>query len=195
MIIVAGWGRTGTSIMFRCLQESDFYGGKPEELGGHEAKTEHLAFRSLNYRFAIRNPAPIIHQSLFLEYLERRGVNLLKDPQLAVCIRTWLEKSHIFREAKYIWCRRDQLEAAKSMVRLKIPRFPDMRGILTTRAALQTCKCHEKVWGEVLQDLDHCVVWLEDLLHHTATTAKFVSEFIGREFDTSLISVKETYAG
>ena len=226
MIIVAGWARTGTSIMFRCLQESGFYGGEQRHLTGLPYKTEHNMYRVCNflimYYLGFQSISakqykkqtlvddlfvdkPEEEKSLphgvrrkmqqFLQLIESDGVNILKDPQSAFAMKEWLKFDEKFAHAKYIWCRRDPLEAAKSFVRLKIPRIPQYRGVLTTKKAMKTYALHDKIWEETLHDLSHIQVDLEQLIMETETTAERISEFIGVPFDTSLVTEKATYRG
>jgi len=226
MIIVAGWARTGTSIMFRCLQESGFYGGEQKHLTGLPYKTEHNMFRVCNFLIMYYSgfqsisvkkykqqqlvddffvdtpkekkilPYPVRQKmQQFLQRIESDGVNILKDPQSAFAMKEWLKFDEMFANAKYIWCRRNPLEAAKSFVRLKIPRIPQYRGVLTTRKAMKTYALHDNIWEETLHNLSYIQVDLEQLIMDTKTTAERISEFIGVPFDTSLVTEKATYKG
>ena len=228
MIVVAGWARTGTSIMFRCLQESGFYGGEPEQLTGTPYKTEHSQWRVCKFfmmyylgfkpimtkDIAEQNmrvvddffvDTPEIPRTLpshveekmqqFLQRAKLDGINILKDPQSAFAMQEWLRFDEMFATAKYIWCRRDPLEAAKSMVRLKLPRIKQYRGVLTTRKALKTYELHDKIWEKTLNNLSHIQVQLEHLVMDPETEAERISEFIGVPFDTSMVTEKATYGG
>jgi hypothetical protein len=106
-----------------------------------------------------------------------------------------LRFDEIFATAKYIWCRRDPLEAAKSMVRLKLPRIKQYRGVLTTKKALKTYELHDKIWEKTLLNLPHIEVHLEHLVLDPKAEGERISEFIGVPLDTSLVAAKETYAG
>jgi hypothetical protein len=228
MIIVAGWARTGTSIVFRCLQESGLYGGEQSQLAGFPQKTELIDYRICNFHimyymgfkplitkdlkdqkirvvddFFSETPASKRtlpygvkeRMSALLYTIKRDGIQILKDPQLAFAIKEWLKFDEMFANAKYIWCRRDPLETAKSCIRLKIPRFPNYRGVLTTRRALKTYELHDKIWQETLSNLSHIEVHLEHLVLDPQAEGERISEFIGVPFDTSLVTEKETYAG
>jgi len=228
MIIVAGWARTGTSIMFRCLQESGFYGGEQNQLAGFPQKTELIDFRICNFHIMyymgfkplvtkdLKDQKIRVVDDLFAEMptsdrtlpygvkermgallnsIEKDGINLLKDPQSAFAISEWLKFDEMFANAKYIWCKRDPMETAKSFIRLKIPRFPDYRGVLTTRRALKTYELHDKIWEKTLHNLSHIEVYLEQLVMEPEATAERISKFIGVPFNTSLVTEKETYAG
>ena len=48
----------------------------------------------------------------FVSGAKNDGINILKDPQSAFAINEWLRFDEMFANAKYIWCRRDPLEAA-----------------------------------------------------------------------------------
>jgi len=226
MIIVAGWARTGTSVMVKCLEKSGFNLGPEKHLTGAQYKTENNQFRVCNFLIMYymgfqsiskqRHEGQVFTDDFFIDtpnnnrqlpfgvkqqmrrfvnYLKENKVEVLKDPQSAFAMKEWLKIDQIFRNAKFIWMKRNPMEAAKSFIRLKIPRIPQYRGVLTTRKALKTFQLHDKMWEELLKDKDHCVVWLEELLNFPDTVGYFLSEFLGRDFDNSLIDRSMTYEG
>ena len=228
MIIVAGWARTGTTIMFQCLQESGFYGGEQKQLTGTPHKSEHSQWRVCNFFLMYYlgfqpimtkdfteqklrvvddffTGLPDMHRKLpphvwdkmrvCVNGIKKDRINILKDPQSAFAITEWIRFDEMFTNAKYIWCRRDPLEAAKSMVRLKLPRIKQYRGVLTTKKALKVYELHEAIWEKTLNNLLHIQVQLEHLVMEPETQAERISEFIGVPFDVSLVTEKQTYKG
>jgi hypothetical protein len=131
----------------------------------------------------------------FVSYAKENNIEVLKDPQSAFAMKEWLKFDQMFQTAKFIWMKRNPMETAKSYIRLKIPRIPQYRGVLTTKKALKTLRLHEKIWGELLKNKEHCVIRLEELLNFPDSTGHYLSEFLGRDFDTSLVDRSMTYDG
>lgn len=211
--------------MYQCLERSGFYGDEVKWRSGFKYNTEHLKFRICNFMILMHtgfkpfvgtgksgfhiidlfDETPEVTQELpyqtkqkmyeFLAYIKENGINLLKDPQAGFCIKEWIKLSRTFGEAKYVWMRRSSLPAAKSFVRLKVPRIPQYRGTLTTRKAERIYKQHEAKWAEAMKEVDHIEVWLEKFLAKTEEEADRISSFIGKELDTSLVTKKETFEG
>lgn len=211
--------------MFQCLEKSGLNPGKKGDLSGFKYKTEHIGFRLCNFLILmslgykplvddgkgkyqvvdlfsekpnVLQPIPYRAQDrMYQFFLQMRddNIQLLKDPQAAPAMREWISRSKTFANAKYVWMRRDPLKTAKSFVRLKVPRMPQYRGLLTTRKAKRIYEDHEMLWGQVLSGLNHIEVRLEDFLTNTGREAKRISKFIGRDLDTSLVNKKETFDG
>jgi hypothetical protein len=149
MVVITGYPKTGTSILFQCLQKSGLNGG--DNLIRVPANKKHLIseddyFSTLNiylamvdgfvpYRFnnsLIQNvflkksdkfEFPSHLRSMmygFLPYLMRNGINLLKDARGLFGIKYLFSNLEYFRKAKYILTVRDKLEACKSFMRQRI---------------------------------------------------------------------------
>jgi len=226
MIIVAGWARTGTSIMVKCLEKSGYNLGPEKHLTGAQYKTENNQFRVCNFLIMYYSGFKSISKQQyneqiytddffvgipengkkipfgvkqqmrrFVNYAKSNNIEVLKDPQSAFAMQEWMEFDQIFQNAKFIWMKRDPIEAAKSFIRLKIPRIPQYRGVLTTTKALKTLKLHDQMWGKILKNKEHHIVWLEDLLNFPKITQELLSQFLGRKFDISMIDASMTYDG
>ena len=110
-------------------------------------------------------------------------VRILKEPMCLFALPTWIEHHKCFRDAKYIWTRRDVKECAKSWVRLKM-RYFEYRGILTVPLAMKLIKQHEALLQKTMTGVNHIVVWHHDLINDPDTTFKRISDFVGREVNT-----------
>ena len=189
MIIVAGCPRSGTSIMFRCLQASGFDGG--EKLAGRENRTECTEFAAI-----ITNVVETRSPKMVRKITKYQGQEILKSPYASLAIKYLYHRNKLFQKAKYIWMQRDLDEVAKSLVRkqrkygyLKWERFTTVRG------AVRQVKDLDAKWRYFFfyNPVVNIKVWLDDLIENTESVGRRVSNFIGRELDTNLVTKDETW--
>jgi len=210
LIILPGVSRTGTSVLWQCLDKTFKQGNKLKLAGIPE--TEHFVWRIANYvigKYAGATPllpksdvdlkfmdiltGPLhddpIHSHALREMTDCLGmlvydeVKILKEPMCLFALPSWIEHHKCFRDAKYIWTRRDRLECAKSLVRLKM-RYDEYRSILTVKLAEKLIRQHEALLEKIMVGVNHIVVWHDDLINDTETTFARISEFVGREVNT-----------
>ena len=217
MIIVAGWCRSGTSIMFKSIVESGFSPGDASIL-----TPESFSFRILIHEILIDIGVPGVvftkkrigelpkWTSEPLVATDKKGsikpaldrvINLkadvLKNPTVTFALPT-MQTMDYFKDAKYIWMRRDPWDAAKSLVRLKCQkkRVRSMyRGVLTTNMAYQLYLKNDRELQRIMPTLNHIEVQHKDFVNRDKKTFAAVSEFIGTRLNTHLINKKKTYAG
>ena len=133
MLVIAAFGRTGTSILFKCLEKSGFYGGPEDKLFGHYYKTQHREFGNINREIRMwaktqNTTVPLrkwqVPEQIYPilcklgSEMEDQGINMLKDPQSAPVMQLWIDIVPQFKNPKFIRIERDPLEVAKSCVRL-----------------------------------------------------------------------------
>jgi hypothetical protein len=199
MIVIAGYPRSGTTIMFRCLVASGFNPGPSGLLVGGDHKSENKKFANLlravihSEKMTVRaRKGGYLRGRLIKKVSNYEGQEVLKHPMAADGIKHLYDHNERFRDAKYIWMRRDLIEIAKSYMR-KQKAFGHKKPE-TFDEAFRVVKDLDKKWKKFLPLVDHIEVWLEDLLRETDSVGDRVSEFIGREFNTDLVTKNETYA-
>jgi len=210
LIILPGVSRTGTSVLWQCLDKT-FKQGNKLTLAGRPP-TEHFIWRVANYvvgKYAGATPLlpksdidlklmdilkgqlhdKPTHEHAIREMSDCIGmlvydeVKVLKEPMCLFALPTWIEYYKCFRDAKYIWTRRDPLECAKSWVRLKM-RYFEYRGILTVKLAEKIIRQHEELLEKTMAGVNHIVVWHHDLINDSDKTFKIISDFVGKEVNT-----------
>lgn len=221
MIVVAGFSRTGTSVIFECLKRSGFYPGEEKDLFGHKYLSQYLPFQELNralINIIVTNRRYLSHADILnavvahkkekiektleqavknvLNKIVDEKIEIIKDPYLGLIVNVWYTCSPLFREAKYIWLKRDAMEIAKSLVRMQ--KFHGMPIILkafkfTVSEAYKLCQLHTNGWEMMMPYLNHIEVQFEDLFKDVEKVKDRISEFIGRPFNTDLISLEETW--
>ena len=211
VIFVVGTPRTGTSILVKCLEKSGYNIGK--KLFGHKYKSQDVVFRGYNRRVKellikqllktknLKQPiAPDgeIQATIadFWKYAALWNIEVLKDPLFYEIFGVWWNVSSVFRDQKFIWTHRNPMDVAKSAVRLKYLRgVPELEPITSYKVMgiLKFYEAYQNIHEVYFPKCTGINVYFEDLLNDTQAVADELSEFIGRKFDTSLISKKETY--
>jgi len=207
MLIVAGYPRTGTSILFKCLEKSGFNGGTEDDLKGHYYKSQHIDFGDYSHQltiFASRMgipfplrardlPTPMVLQMQKIgTEMEDQGINLIKDPNGALATQAWIDAVPTFKNPEFIMIERDGLETAKSCIRLwhKL----EMNKSATVRLIQHTYELHKELWEKTSRGYPKITINHAEFFDNLESVKKRVSKFIGREFDTSLIDPNKTYA-
>ncbi len=131
-----------------------------------------------------------------IEYFHESNIEILKDPMGIYAYKRWIENFGIFKNAKWIWTRREPLERAKSEVRHKIELHGSeiFRGF-TTNESLKVARRYEKELAKVLPTVNYIEIWLEDILNKTKEIGDKLSEFIGGQIDMSPVNIKEVWVG
>ena len=110
-------------------------------------------------------------------------LRVLKEPMCQFALEAWIERYKSFRNAKYVWTRRDLLKTAKSLVRLKMSPFKGMkkgyRGIFGVKKALHTLRQGEAELERLMPKMNHIVVWHEDLITNPKKEFGRVAKFLG----------------
>jgi hypothetical protein len=207
MLIIAGYARTGTSILFKCLEKSGFYGGSGDEINGHYYKTQHVDFgqfshKIANYGAANRLYFPIRARMLPPSYIstmlnigdriQASNINLIKNPLGALSTQPWLDIVPAFREPRFIRIKRDPLETAKSCVRAWRTTIK-VNLDSTVRDALEFYDLHNELWDLTCKDHPTVRMNYDEFFNNLPALKDRLSDFIGCEFDTSLIDVNKTY--
>jgi hypothetical protein len=171
------------------LQASGFNGG--ESLKGRENRTEDSDFTAI-IAGVIESRSP----RLVRKVTRYQGHEILKSPYASMAIKYLYNRNKLFKKAKYIWMQRDLDEVAKSLVRkqrkygyLKFEKFTTVRG------ALRQVNDLDERWRKFFlsHPVDHIQVWLDELIEDTDSVGRRVSNFIGRKFDTELVTKDETW--
>lgn len=190
MIVITGFPRTGTTILFRSYVAAGYNPG--EYLTGRPVPSEDRGFYTLNWQIGLylglgakwkedkRYPVFFDSVGRDLESVEREtlerywsdllkeGIEVIKDPGSGPLIKYWLEVDG-FRDSRIIQCKRNPKEAAKSLVRLKSGWYrEDMRFKFTVQDALEWYEFHQGELDRIDKSgLDWHVVQLEDLIENT----------------------------
>lgn len=168
-MVVAGFLRTGTSAMMQCLKASGFYIGKVGELAGGYKRCEHMAFRKLNRRI-LNDPKSVADD--MMDFADNLDVDAIKT--LGLVIPVWL-KIPKFRDAKYIWMKRNQKDMLASFMALK------KVSIVKAKEAYERYLKYLKA----IRNTNHIVVYYEDLMLKSQETAQKLGDFLGRPIDFS----------
>ena len=124
------------------------------------------------------------------------GIEVLKDPWFYGLFGVYAKVNPKFFEHKFIWTQRDPIESAKSKVRLKyMSNIPNgnSRTEYKVRGLLKWDYLYQAVHSLYFNKCDGINVYFEDLLNDTQNVSTQLAKFLGRDFDTSMISTKETY--
>lgn len=212
-VFVVGPPRTGTSIIVKCLEKSGLNIGK--NLFGHKYKSQDVIFRKHN-----RNIKQLLYEQLAREkpdlkkpieigkpiqdevnkvwrYVLLWHIEVLKDPLFYEIFGVYWHVSKHFREQKFIWTHRDPLETAKSAVRLKyLSNVPGAEPYTSykTLGRLKKIDTYNLIHEQYFPKSDSINVYFEDLLHDTQGVSEKVTNWLGREFDVSLVSRNDTFA-
>lgn len=232
MIVIVGFARSGTSIMFKTLEAAGLRVG---ECHGFLYRTENTHWARFNrllgwklngeyllgkkictkevYKIGGRRAKLIIldiltnvpnvplpkelHQIIEKgeDFFSFHQIEVLKDPNMCPLLKYWVEHSDYFKNAKYIWMTRDPLQAAKSLVRMKLPRWQFYRKVLTTKKALQIYHYHNNEVAKVMPSVNHIKVKFEDMRDDTNDQRKKIEEFLGFRPMWELIDHKLTWDG
>jgi len=203
MIIVMGIPRSGTSVMVEALRKNGYYPGGKRYLIGRKYPSElafmkdaHIAALSFHgnawgfYRWD--DLVLPLQQSLKAvnQFIIEEGINVVKDNYLPPFYHCWCHLNDDFQNAKVIRTRRNLREASKSMVRLQSSLGRKPRSV---NSQLKLNRLYNRVQGDLLQYIDHVEVWHEDMVKEPKKTENEIAEYLGHDFDLSIISQKETW--
>ena len=184
MIIILG-ARSGTSILFRCLERTDFNGDLPCYRRRNN-DSEHRQFRAINLRLRKANchlPRVTTEaRGLWVDMLDR-GVEIVKEPHFTWVWPTWLKEIPDFRNYKYIWMQRNMRDRAHSLLKYQtIQGYKDR--------SLDKCFDYLRAMDAATRELisctpNHLIVQFDDFVNLRKTTT--ISRFVERELDTSLV--------
>jgi hypothetical protein len=204
MIFLSGFARTGTSVLFKCLQNSGFNGGN--NLWGHKYETQDIKLNRLRSHIGTSSVLPQLQSygetqsekqiEKFFVYCTVENIEILKDPHLWLAFKKFYDYSDRFRKSKFIWTMREPLEIAKSQTRLQcqfdVPPVA-LNGKLTVQRWLRLYGGFEKIYEKFRDRVDSLVVNFEDLVYRPESIKAVISKFIGRTLDISAISPDETF--
>jgi len=212
IVFVVGLSRTGTSILVKCLENSGYNIGK--RAFGHKYKSQDGVFGYANNEIFsslkdqlkgrvvdINKPIEVTEdiaklvRSVF-QYAQLYKVDVLKNPWFHNLIGIYAAVNAEFFDHKFIWTHRDPLERAKSEVRLKYMRSVPPGNSFKNYKVKKLMR-----WDYEYQDVHSLYfnkrnginVYFEDLLNDTQSVSRKLSNFLGREFDSSTISKHETF--
>jgi len=210
IVFVVGMPRTGTSILVKCLEKSGYNIG--EKVYGHKYKSQDGAFRFSNRKIMRllceqlkhHNPKKPVSISedmadevkKVFRYVMLYRIDVLKDPLFYELLGIYAAVNPGLFEHKFIWTHRDPLETAKSAVRLKyMSGVPELepRSNFTVNRGLKRSDAYNAVHETYRPKCDGIDVYFEDLLNDTQSVSRKLSNFLGREFDASMISKHETF--
>lgn len=200
MIVIPGHVRTGTSVMFKCLEKSGCNGGT--KLFGHKYATQDEKLNALrweldNYRDEIKK-RKLGHKAdvFWNKYCIVNGINLVKDPWLWVVFPYMYELCKEFRSYKFIWMTRDKVEAAKSAVRLQqykdMPPV-DLNPVLTDDVMIKAYDKYQNMLCKWSHQVDSVIINFENMLDDPEKTGEILESFLGFPVNMSLVSKKETF--
>lgn len=234
LVILPGIHRTGTSILFQCIHKTDGFKEKRElKLIGYPP-SEHRLWRVANYMVSKYLGAKcFLHESArdlrmadfflgpfnsrkpldneikeemddLVGVLSWQGARVIKEPNCQFALQAFIDNYECFKNAKYIWTRRDSLETAKSLVRLKVPDREDLngnvvptmyRGKLKVKTAMKINEQAENLLARIMPSVNHIEVWHHDLINKPDETFDMISDFIGAKVNTELFNRKKTWNG
>ena len=228
LTILPGIHRSGTSVVFRCLHETEGFKEKHELSMIGDPPSELRLWRIANHVLTkylggtVLMPGTIwdtnmgdfligkvdnnkeLHPGIKEEMDDLVGVllwsemKLLKEPTCQLSLQTWINNYECFKNAKYIWTRRDYRETAKSLVRLKVADRANgktgYRGVLTVPRAERLSRYWDSILEKVMPQVNHIEVWHHDLVNDTKNTFDRISEFIGKEVNTAPFDRGKVYA-
>lgn len=223
LVILPGIHRSCTSVLFQCIYSTEGFQEKhPLKLIGFP-NTEHRLWRVANHllskhlgaecflpdsnrekymadffrgEFDVNTPlTKEIKEEMddFIGLITWQDLKVIKEPNCQIPLQTWINNYECFRNAKYIWTRRDPLEAAKSLVRLKVPNRIDARGIvgptgyrgnLKVKTACKLNKYWDGILAKIMPSVKHIEVWHSDLINNPKETFGMISNFLGKEINT-----------
>jgi len=191
LIFIVGHARTGTSVLFKCLENSGFYPGV--NLFGHKYKTQDL---TLNwYRRQIYDKEPVDFND-FWEYADKNRIEVLKDPELWMVFGALFHTNERFANSRFIWTIRPSKDVAMSAVRLQRMRNMPPCPPNPKKTIVGQIESYEK-YCDVLENYyrktDSLLVDFEQLLKSPEKVGDRLSSFLGRTISMDIVSDKETY--
>ena len=193
MVVVAGFMRTGTSLLMQCLRENGFYIGEPEEINGKKSRCELAMFAKSNLElfklnkhqhktdFWYNNRCDVLDSNKnigehFIKFLDDRKINALKGYGLTMDY--WLTFDS-FRNAKFIRTKRCVDNIVESIISKDICK--------TKKEALVRYKNYTKFLDLVL-DYKHIVVEFENMFTAQDVEEKRIAKFLGIDtFSTNCV--------
>jgi len=190
LIFIVGHARTGTSVLFKCMENSFCVG---DNLFGHKYETQDL---TLNwYRRQVYDKVAVDFND-FWEYADRAGIELLKDPELWMVFGALFHTNERFANSRFIWTIRPSKDVAMSAVRLQRMRNMPPCPPNPKKTIVGQIESYEKyctVLESYYHKTDSHLVDFEQLLESPDKVGKRLSEFVGRKVDMSLVDTQETY--
>jgi LPS sulfotransferase NodH len=183
MIVILG-ARSGTSVLFRCLEKTGFNG----DLSSYRRRdndSEHRQFRLINIRLRKDgNPYSLTAEAkaLWMDMLNR-GVEILKEPHFVWVWPTWFQIIPEFRNYRYIWMRRGLRDRAYSLLKYQTIQGYEDRSM---DKCYKYCRAMDSAIYALISRTPNClVIEFDDFVNLRGIGA--ISRFIGRDLDTSLI--------
>jgi LPS sulfotransferase NodH len=187
MIIILG-ARSGTSVLFRCLEETGF-NGDSSWYRRRRNDSEHRQFRVTNILLRkVGHLSSVIAEAKepWLDILNR-GVEIIKEPHFAWVWRTWFNVIPDFRNYKYIWMKRRLRDRAYSLLKYQTIQSYKDRSIDN---CYKYCKAMDSAMCQLISRApNHLVVEFDDFVN--LRKIEPISKYIGRELDTSLIDATQ----
>lgn len=185
MIIILG-ARSGTSVLFRCLEKTGFYADS-SCYRRRSNDSEHRQFRAINLRLRKYEHLPGVipeAKALWSDILSR-GVEIIKEPHFSWVWPTWLKLIPDFRNYRYIWMRRGIRDRAYSLLKYQTLQGYKARSLDN---CYKYCKAMDSAIGQLIaRTPNHLVIDFNDFVHLRGTEA--IDRFIGRHLDTSLVDI------
>ncbi len=190
MIIILG-ARSGTSVLFRCLEKTGF-NGDSFWYRRRRNDSEHRQFRVINIRLRkVGHLSSVTGEAkeLWIDILNR-GVEMIKEPHFASVWRMWFNAIPDFRNYKYIWMKRGLRDRAYSLLKYQTIQGHKDRSIDN---CYQYCKTMDSAMCQLISCApNHLVVEFDDFVN--LREVEPISQFIERELDTSLIDASQVSA-
>ena len=125
-------------------------------------------------------------------------LRVLKEPMGQFALEAWIDRYESFKRAKYIWTRRDTLDVAKSVIRLKVPdrdgKPRGYRGKLTVCKALYIAEQLEAELERVMPMVNHIEVQHSELVENPDKVFGEIAEFLGvEEINRKFYDRKQVY--
>jgi hypothetical protein len=187
VIIILG-ARSGTSVLFRCLEKTDFNG----DLSWYRRRnndSEHRQFRVINIRLRkVGHLSSVTTEAkaLWLDILNR-GVEIIKEPHFVWVWPTWWKLIPDFRNYKYIWMQRDIRDRAYSLFKYQTIQGYENRSM---ENCYKYCEAMDSSIRELISRTpNHLIVDFDDFVNVRQVGA--ISQFIERDLNTSLIDAAQ----
>lgn len=183
MIVILG-ARSGTSVLFRCLEKTGF-NGDSSSYRRRDNDSEHRQFRLINMRLRKDgNPygLAVEAKALWVDMVSR-GVEIVKEPLFVWVWPTWFQIMPEFRHYRYIWIKRGLRDRACSL--LKYQTIQGYRNRSMDKC-YEYCRAMDFATHALISHTpNYLVVEFDDFVNLRGIGA--ISRFVGRDLDTSLI--------
>lgn len=213
LIVISGFARCGTSILHKILDDSGIHVVEAGRFARYGSENVMFTKRVHNVNCEIpatwlvgermigtdmlvkpkKMPANIssrVYKNLvdYENFIKKYNNQMVKDPLSAFAMPYFCKNLKTFDNAKFIGIFREPRAVAKSLVRLKVTKFPKyFRGKLTYKSSLAIAENHMNQWEKFLSDRDSVVLKHEDLVQNTDIIAKQLEDFLSIPIDTSAV--------